>query len=62
MRVAASTDGHQMGRDRLMCEAPQCDDPVEGDAEYHRSCYIVALGAALIATAPSTNYRHHPKE
>jgi hypothetical protein len=45
-----------------MCEAPQCDDPVEGDAEYHRSCYIVALGAALIATAPSTNYRHHPKE
>jgi len=44
-----------------MCKAPQCDEPIEGDAAYHRRCYVAALGAALLATAPS-NYRHHPKE
>jgi len=44
-----------------MCKAPQCDDAVEGDAEYHRSCYIALIGAALLTAAPS-NYRHYPKE
>jgi hypothetical protein len=61
VRVAATVDGHQMGRDRLMCQAPQCDDATEGDAEWHRSCYVVALGAAVLASTPS-NYRYHPKE
>lgn len=44
-----------------MCQAPQCDDATEGDAEWHRSCYVVALGAAVLASTPS-NYRYHPKE
>lgn len=44
-----------------MCKAPQCDEPIEGDAEVHRRCYIVAVSAALVATMPS-NYRHYPKE